>query len=504
MKSSIFRNLSWVVISSVVAKILGGAYRIVLTRILGTDIGLYQMVFSAYSFLVILVSSGIPLAISNIISRQKNINSQQKTMYGAIAVLLSVSGVLSLILALGSKGLALLQGEGRISLCYLILAPSLLLSSGSAILKGYFQGIKKFNISAISGIFEQLVRVIFGLILMLLLRKFYLLGALIGAIVGTLMGDIFSFIFLKVASRKDIEFKYSIKNIDYGKKVFKYSYPIMIYSIIVPFVNFVDSFVIVKLLNINFAKQTSILLYGLQSGVVGSIVSIPGIFSFALASVLMPTLGGDYASKNMNKFNQKVSLAFKIIIFIALPCAVFFAINSPYIINLLYGTRINGFGVNGQYLAKNLLIISSISVVFSSINQLSAVVLQNLNKKGLPIINLGIGMACKLIIELMFVPSGRLGIYAYAIATAVGFIVSGVLNLYEIERLCWHVFDIKYLTKQFISVAVVFAVLTIFKLFNSNIVFILGSIFVVIIYLIAIYLIKLFSKSDIKLLINNE
>ena len=504
MKSSIVRNLSWVVVCSIIAKILGGVYRIVLTRILGTNIGLYQMVFSAYSFLVILISSGIPISISKLVSSSQSHEKQQKIIHGAVAVLFSISGILTLILLLGSKGLALLQGEGKVYLCYIILAPSLICSAGTAILKGYNQGVGKFNISAISGILEQMVRVVLGLVFMLVLRKFYVLGALIGAMLGTFAGDLISFVYLKISSRKKIDFKYSIENIDDGKKVFKYAYPIMLYSLIVPFANFVDSFLVVKLLNINFQKSTSILLYGLQSGVVGSIISIPSIFSFALASVLMPTLSSDYSSKNMDRFNKKTSLAFKLILFVALPCAVFFAVNASSIIDLLYGSGINGFGVNGQYLAKNLLIISSVSVVFSSINQLSAIILQNLNKPHLPIINLGLGMACKLIIELMFIPSKKLGIYAYAIATIVGFVVAGVLNLYEVERYCPRLFNIKYLTKQFILCAIVFLLLTIFKLFNSTPVFILGSIFTIIIYLVGVYLIKLFSKKDINLLINTE
>ena len=147
MKNSIFRNLSWVLICSIIAKLLGGVYRIVLTRLLGANIGLYQMVFSVYTFLVILVSSGIPLAISKLISSQKNTTKQQKIIYGAVSILLSISGILALILVFGSKGIALLQDSVEIYVCYLILAPSLLLSAGTSVLKGYYQGVHKFNIS---------------------------------------------------------------------------------------------------------------------------------------------------------------------------------------------------------------------------------------------------------------------------------------------------------------------------------------------------------------------
>ena len=178
MKSSIVRNLSWVLVCSVVAKLLGGVYRIVLTRILGTNIGLYQMVFSVYSFLVILVSSGISLSISKLISGKQSAQSKQKIIYGAVAMLFTISGITAVILTLGSRGIALLQGDGRIFWCYIILAPSLVFSAGIAILKGYYQGSHNFKVSALSGIFEQVVRVIFGLVFMLVLQRFTVLTIL--------------------------------------------------------------------------------------------------------------------------------------------------------------------------------------------------------------------------------------------------------------------------------------------------------------------------------------
>jgi len=504
MKSSFVRNLSWVLICSVIAKLLGGIYRIVLTRILGTNVGLYQLVFSAYSFLVILISSGIPLAISKLISSKKSTKEIQKIIYGSIAILFSVSFALSIMLILGSKGLALLQGESKIYWCYIILAPSLIFSAGAAILKGYYQGIRNFRTSALAGILEQMIRIVFGLVFMLLLRKMYILGALSGAMIGTLAGDVVAFLFLWFRSREKLKFKYSTKYIKDGKKVFVNAYPIMLYSLIVPLSNFVDSFLVTKLLSVRFSNITATLLYGIQTGVVGSIVSIPSLFSFALVSVLMPVLSKEYSDRNIEKFNQKISLAFKFILFVCLPCAIYFAINASNIIKVIYNNSIDGFGVNGQYVAKNLLIISSVSVVFSSINQLSAIILQNMNKRALPIINLLIGVASKLLIELMFVSSSKIGIYAYGIASVTGFVVAGILNLYVVERYVNGLFNFKHLLKQFSLCVGVIGLLIIFKLFNSISVFIIGSIFTIIIYLICVYLIKLFSKEDIKVFINNE
>lgn len=488
---------------TIIAKICGGIYRIILTRILGSSIGLYQMVFSIYSFLVILVSSGVPLAISKLISSADS-KKTNKIICGAFTILLTLGGILSLILLFGCRGIASLQGEKDIFLCYIILSPSLVLSAGTAIYKGYWQGIERFNISAGANILEQVFKIIFGLIFMLVLREHYLLGALYGATLGTVVGDLVSFVFLLVISRKNVKFGYSKKYIKDGKMVFKYGYQIMLYSLIIPLSNLIDSVLVVKLLKINFSQDASTLLYGLQTGVVGSILSIPSIFSFSLASVLMPSLSKNYASKKFDLFQQKVGLSFKLAIMIALPFGIFFAVFAPDIINILYGSKINGFGLDGQNISTILLTISSLLVVFSCINQVSSVILQNLNKKTIPIINLSLGMICKLIIELLFIPSKKLSIFAYAIAMVVGYVVSACLNVYAVAKYTQRIFDVKYVLKQIIACLILAICLVVFKGLNLQMAFILGSIFSAIIYLIIIYLIKLLNKNEIKFLFNNE
>lgn len=503
MKKSIVRNLSWILLGTIIAKICGGIYRIILTRILGSNIGLYQMVFSIYSFLVILVSSGVPLAISKLISSSNN-KKTNKIVCGAFTVLFTLSGVLSLILLFGCKGIASLQGEKDVFLCYIILSPSLILSAGTAIYKGYWQGKEQFNISAVSNILEQVIKIVFGLSFMIVLRKYYVLGALYGATLGTVAGDLISFVYLLVVSRKNVKFGYSKKYIQDGKMVVKYGYQIMLYSLLIPLSNFIDSVLVVKLLKINFSKQASILLYGLQAGVVGSILSIPSIFSFSLASVLMPSLSKNYANKQYDLFQQKVALSFKLAVMIALPFAIFLGIFSPNIISVLYGGKINGFGLDGQNISAILLTISSLLVVFSCVNQVCSVVLQNLNKKTIPIINMGLGMVCKLIIELLFIPSKRISIYAYAVAMVVGYVVSACLNVYAVVKYTKKIFDIKYVLKQVFACLILAVCLCVFKALNLQTAFILGSLFSAIVYLIIIYFIKLLNKNEIKFLFNNE
>lgn len=503
MKKSIVHNLSWILVCSILAKIIGGGYRIFLTRLLGTDIGLYQLVFSAYSFFVILTSSGVPIAISKLISSAKSDKARQSIIYQAVGWIVGFSIILTTLLIIGSRGLALLQAHKDLFICYIILAPSLILSASVAILKGYYQGLNDFKYPALANIIEQIVRIVSGIIFIVLLRNYFILGALVGAMLGSLLGDVSSFVFLRLMIKGNVRFKFKLAETKKGKIIFSYVYPIMLYSLIVPFASFIESFLVVKLLNVNYSLNASTLLYGLQTGVVGSLVNMPNIFSFALASVLMPSLSSDCSQEDKVKFNSKIKLAVKLAVWIGLPCSAFIAINSSTIIDLVYGEQINGFGVDAQHIATALMIINSIVIVFSCLNQIFAVVLQSMNKKVLPIISLGIGIIVRFAIELVFVPNGNIGVYGFGVAVVVCFVISCILNLIFVSKLIGNIIDMKYLFKQICAIICVSLSIIIFANLNGYSAFTLGAIFSIIVYFILTILFKLFTKKDINLLLKN-
>ena len=61
-------------VSGVVVKLLGAAYRIPFTRIVGSEgIGLYQMAYPIYTTLLALSTAGIPVALSFLIAESRAI-----------------------------------------------------------------------------------------------------------------------------------------------------------------------------------------------------------------------------------------------------------------------------------------------------------------------------------------------------------------------------------------------------------------------------------------------
>ena len=68
---------------------------------------------------------------------------------------------------------------------------------------------------------------------------------------------------------------------------------------------------VVNLLSVNFSNKISVFLFGLESGAVSSLIGLPTIFSFAVASVILPNI--TKSRHNINK-SYKLSLSVKIVL----------------------------------------------------------------------------------------------------------------------------------------------------------------------------------------------
>lgn len=495
-KDNLMRGALILSIGGILAKIFSAIYRIGLTRILGGEgIGLYQLVFPLYSLCVVLATAGLPMAISKVIAKSKS--TAKSVVKKCLLFVIIISLVLSFILFTCSEGLATLQGEKSISICYIILAPSIILVSACSVLRGYFQGIANFVPSAVSNIFEQFVKLCVGLILSLALVGISLLASIIGAMISIVVSEIVSLLILLVFYKKYKPTDNQTTNIEL-KGLLKDILPITLTNIIMPIATFIDSILVVNLLNINFTQSMSVFLYGLESGAVSSLVSLPTIFSFAIASVILPSITSNLVSENRN---HMLSIAIKIILIITIPCVLCFALIPDRLITLLYGNRLNGMGVEGLNVAYRLLTISGFGVVFLAISQVYSSCLQAVDERIASVRNLAIAVILKFILELIFMPSKVLNIYVLSIANLVCYITVMTLNHFEIKE--HYKLKINYLFtgKLILSNCIMLLVLLCVLSFNSSWSNTLLAIAIaVIVYFVSLFYTKIFSKKDMAMI----
>lgn len=429
-KNNIMIGTLVLVAGSVFAKVFSAVYRILLTRILGGEgIGLYQLVFPFYSLCVVFATAGLPMAISKVISKNKG--KEFAVFKKSLLFTTLISLTLTFLLIVLSHGLATLQGQGEISICYLILAPTIIIVSVSSALRGYFQGKHNFVPSAVANIVEQFVKMCVGLILSLSLIGLGVLYAVIGAMVGIVVSEVLSLVILLLYMKKTPKSQLGKPKISL-KDLVKDIMPITLTNIILPIATFIDSVLVVNLLMFNFTNKISVFLYGLESGVVSSLVSLPTIFSFAIASVILPNL-----TVLNNKFNQanKVEMAIKSVLMITVPCVVCFTLIPNRLIEVLYQNKLSAYGIDGINVASRLLSLSGFGVVFLALNQVFSSCLQALDERYATIRNLSIAVVVKLVVEVLFLPSRYLNIYALAISNSVCYVTVMALNYVEIKQI---------------------------------------------------------------------
>lgn len=491
-KNNLISGALMLTVGSVLAKVFSAVYRIALTRILGGEgIGLYQLIFPFYSLCVVFATAGLPMAISKVVL--KNSNAQKQVVKKCLMLSVCISLILTFILLISSRGLAVLQGQKELTLCYIILAPTIIFVSVSSVLRGYFQGKHNFTPSAVSNIVEQFLKLVFGLVLSISLISVSLFAAILGAIISIVLSEIVSLLVLLVYIKK-YKMTSNTKSEISIRHILKDVLPITLTNIVLPISSFIDSILVVNLLRLNFSNSVSVFLFGLESGAVSSLVSLPTIFSFAIASVILPNI-----AQHKHKFNKNSSLIFalKCVLIITTPCVLAFVLIPNRLIHCLYGARLNSYGINGLKISAQLLGISGIGVLFLALSQVYSSSLQAVDCRYITVRNLTIAVLVKLVVQVMFMPSKLLNIYAYAIANVVCYATVMLLNRMEIKDNFKVELHYMFWAKLVFSNAVMLLVLVcVLALKISTFNTVLATLCAILAYLICLYQTNILTRKD--------
>ena len=187
----------------------------------------------------------------------------------------------------------------------------------------------------------------------------------------------------------------------------------------------------------------------------------------------------------------------KITLIITLPCVVCFTFIPSQIIKLLYADKLSGFGVEGLNIAYRLLTISGFGVVFLAINQLYSSCLQAMERRIATIRNLFLAVIVKFVIELIFLPSIMINIYALAVGNTACYAVAMILNHMEIKEIFPLKFDYLFMCKLLLAnVIMLFVLISILTICQTSICILLSIAISGFIYLITLFALKIFNNKD--------
>ena len=264
----------------------------------------------------------------------------------------------------------------------------------------------------------------------------------------------------------------------------------------------IDSFTVVRALKTFMTEEQAKIQYGMLSGKIDTLVTFPLSFNMAFATALVPAISAAKARGDKERIEKRISFSLLVTILIGLPCTIGMMTFAKPILEVLFPNA-----SSGEYIYR----ISSASIIFITIEQTVNGALQGLGKASVPVMALSSGIFVKLLLNLTLVkinPNIFMfgGVAGAALATVICHVISMTISFTILKRTVKIKFNIlKFIIKPIIA-SILMGILGLYiynqlrSIIMQIIAIILSIIVAVAIYVIALFVLKIFDKEELYML----
>lgn len=437
-KNSFIYSTIILVIANFLVRFLGFVYKVVLSRLLGSEgIGLYHLVFHVFLVIVTVTSSGIPIAVSKI-TAQKMIKNDYKACKKTLFIGITTGLTLSILLCILTYNnieflVKYLVKSDKLSSSLLAIIPAIPIVTLASIIRSYFYGLKNVMPAASAQVAEQLVRIIFVLSILYILEpkdlKSSVMIATLGITAGELGGLIVLFFKLNSRSLKTPMGTNSGFNLAGSSsslfKIISIAFPITLAKLVSVFMQSANMVLVPHRLQVaGYSVEQSVKTFGEVVGMTMPLLFLPFIVTSALVVNLIPNISAEKTMMRSTSIELKSVLALRIALLISIPIAfIFFFFGGP-ICSFLYAKP--SVGIYLRYL--------SLTVIFLSLYHIIAGILHGLGKQVLTTVNYLIGMSLHLVCIYYLVSIPKIGINGFIIGFIFSSFLMFLLNIIALNR----------------------------------------------------------------------
>lgn len=362
-KNSFLAGAAISTLGIVITKVIGLVYVIPFYAIIGIQGGaLYSYAYSIYNMFLNLATSGIPVAMSKVVSEFNSLKyyyTKEQTFKTGLKIIGILGISVFLILFIFAPNLAyFIIGDVKggntiedVTFVIRVIATAILVVPFLSVSKGYLQGHKIMQVSSIANILEQVVRVIVIIAGSLIaLRVFHaqirtavgisVFAATVGALVA------YFYVAKKIKNnRKDLirdakalpeEKKITSK--DLAKKIIFYALPFVAISVLQSGFTMVDVFTVVKsLVSVGYTTAISENVLSVLATWGSKLNMIVMSIATGIIMSLIPTIAAAYTIKNYKEVHDKVNQALQTLLLVTVPLAVGISFMASDVWTVFYG-----------------------------------------------------------------------------------------------------------------------------------------------------------------------
>lgn len=424
-------------LSAIAVKLIGLFYKIPMLKLLGSEgMGYFNSAYELYALFCVISTSGIPVAMSVMIS-----TSSSDKVAGALRVLKIAAKALFLIGIVCSAamfGLAYpfskLLGEEKCVYALLAISPGLLFACLTGAYRGYFQGLSRMAPTAVSQLIEAVCKLIFGLLLVYLALRagfrteMIAAAAALGLVIGSVLSTMFLFIMKKRTVETPERVCYSEKSI--LKTLFKTSAPITLSAAALSFTKLIDMTMIIRRLqSAGYTSEEAFSVYGSYTTLAVPLFALAPALIGSVAQPLIPRLGDAIASGDCEGQTSATNDAVRLASIISMPISLGLSLFSKEILELLFK------GQNAEIvLCAPLLAMLGMSVTLSCLVTVGNSILHAYGRARIPMIAMLIGSVVKIITSYVLIGNSGIGIAGAPISTFLCDFVINAINAYYISK----------------------------------------------------------------------
>ena len=351
MKNVILRGTLLLTIAGVISRIMGFFYRIFLANTIGAEgMGIYQLIFPVYSVCFSLCASGIETAISKLTAEKFAVGKPSKALgvlKSGFLLTLSLSLICSFVVFNYASPLAItFLKEPRCIPLLKILALSIPFGTLHTCICGYYFGIHKASVPAVSQLIEQSFRIccVFLLYRIYLTNGIELSPAI--AVIGLVFGEFCSFLFtitcFTCRPKKIFSFSFSGIFSD-AKEILSLSTPLTVSRICINLLVSLEATMIPNALKAyGMEAATALSIYGILTGMALPFILFPNALTSSISLMLLPSVSESQASGQTAALKRTIKKTFFFCIFLGYICTIFFLIFGNFLGEFVFSSSLAG------------------------------------------------------------------------------------------------------------------------------------------------------------------
>lgn len=519
-KQNFLQGAAILTFGTLLVKLIGALYKIPMNRIIGTEgFGHFNVAYSIYNVLLMISSTGLPIAVSRMISEANTLGNRRQVQHifrVSLRLFLVIGVVCTGAMLIFAPQLANLMRDPDAVWAIAALAPSVLFVCVLCAFRGYFQGQQYMTPTAVSQVIEAVGKLVIGLgaVVIILNMGLGVAEAAGGAILGVTIGIVVAAIYLFFVYKKrhirltEADRMMPVESMgETTRQLLKLAVPITIGSAGLQIFNAIDTMIIQGRLQdaIGLTAKEATAMFGTYSAA-QTFYMLPSALIAPLAISIIPSVTEALTLNDFRKARSAEESAIRMTALIGLPCGAGLAVLAGPIQEFAYGYDMETLSVAGPILA-----LLGIAVIFNCMVTVTTSILQAHGKVNVPIYTTLAGGIVNVVTDYVLIGVGSIHIYGAAIATIAYCAVIMFLNIFAMHRSM----DLPpRILKQFVKPVVATAVMAVaaylvyegaYNFLASNLLATFCSVAVaVVVYVVLVYLLKIVTWEDCQLLPKSE